>query len=81
MNAITYNPIIFTCFFCKQHFYKQARLKLAENQAKAKQYPETELLLFGTIRFLHSCYHPKIIGDILQNVQTTSMSVKMRLHN
>ena len=35
--------------FSKQHFHKQHRntkLKLAKNQAKAKQPPEAELLLF-----------------------------------
>ena len=39
-----------------------ARLKLAKNQAKAKQHPEAELLLFEIIRFSHPHYHPKIIG-------------------
>ena len=27
------------------------------------------------IRFLHPCYHPKIIEDILKNVQKASTSV------
>ena len=33
-------------FFYKQHFYNQHQWKLAKNQAKAKQHPEAELLLF-----------------------------------
>ena len=33
-------------FYQKQHFYKQHRLKLAKNRAKAKQHPGAELLLF-----------------------------------
>ena len=36
-----------TCFFKKkQHFYKQCQLKLAKNQAKAKQHAAAEFLLF-----------------------------------
>ena len=34
-----------TGFFYKRHFCKQPRLKLAKNQANAKQHPEAELLL------------------------------------
>ena len=62
------NPIckLVTRFFISNTFISNARLKLAKNQAKAKQHLETELLLFGNIRFLHPCYHPKIIGDILK---------------
>ena len=33
-------------FFYKQHFISNARLTFAKNQAKAKQHPEAELLLF-----------------------------------
>ena len=53
---------------------------MAKNQTKAKQHPETELLLFE---------HPKIIGDILKNVPKNkyvslnelalSVTMKMRL--
>ena len=33
----------------------------SENQTKAKQHPEAELLLFKIVRFLHPRYHPNII--------------------
>ena len=33
------------------------------------------------IRFLHPRYHPKTIGDILINVQKTSVSVLMTLYD
>ena len=35
-------------FSYKQHFYKQHQAELAKNQAKAKQDPEVEILLFET---------------------------------
>ena len=35
-----------THFFINNTFISNAKLKLAENQPKAKQHPETELLLF-----------------------------------
>ena len=34
-------------FFYKQHFISNAKMKLAKNQANAKQHPEAELLVFG----------------------------------
>ena len=49
-----------------------ARLKLAKNQAKAKQHPETELLLFENYSLFSSTLSSKnnrIIGDILNKVQ------------
>ena len=33
-----------------------------------------------TIRFLHPRYDPKMLGDILKNVQKTSASILMRLN-
>ena len=33
------------------------------------------------IGFLHSCYHPKVIVDILKNVQKISAPVLMRLYD
>ena len=62
-----------TFFVISNTFVTNASLKLAKNQAKAKQHPEAKLRL--KINFLHSRYHPKIIGDILKNVQKTSTSV------
>ena len=63
-------------------------MKLAKNQAKAKQHPEAELLPLKIIPFF-TCYHPKIIGDILKNLQKNKyfylnevislMKMKMRL--
>ena len=45
-----------------------ARLKLAKLQVKAKKHPEAEPLYMKIIYFFYSLYHPKIIGDILENV-------------
>ena len=36
----------YTLFFISNTFISNARLKLAKNQANAKQHPEAELLLF-----------------------------------
>ena len=36
----------YTLFFISNTFIRNARLKLAKNQANAKQHPEAELLLF-----------------------------------
>ena len=46
-----------------------ARLKFAKNQAKAKQHLQAELLLVDNNSLSASRYHPKIIGDILNNMQ------------
>ena len=35
-----------TRFFHKQHFYQQHQAEIGKNQTKAKQHPESELLLF-----------------------------------
>ena len=35
-----------TLFYISNSFISKARLKLAKSQVKAKQHPETELLLF-----------------------------------
>ena len=65
--------------FYKQHFYKQPQAEIGKKSSKAKQHPDTELLLFEVIHFPHSCYHPQLVRDILGNVQKTSVSVLMRL--
>ena len=65
----------YTLFFISNTFISNARLKLATNQEKAKQYPEDELLLFENYSLSSSRHHSKIIGDILKNVQKTSASV------
>ena len=40
-------------------FISNTTLKLAKNQAKTKQHPVGERLLFENISFLHIRYHPK----------------------
>ena len=63
-------------------FISNVSLKLTKNLAKAKQHPEAELLLFENYSlFFHLPYHPKIIGNILKNVQKTSASVLTRLYD
>ena len=49
--------------FYKQHLYKKRQAETDKNREGAKQH----LMNFSHI--LHSCYHPKIIGQILQNKQ------------
>ena len=70
-------------FFISNTFISNTRSKLAGvggNQEKAKQHPETELLLLKIIGFLFPRYHTKIIEDILKTVQITSVPVLMRLY-
>ena len=58
--------IIITLFFISN-----AKLKLAKNEANAKQHSEAELLLLlEIIQILYPHYHLKIIGHILKNKQT-----------
>ena len=49
---------------------------MAKNQAKAKQYPEDELLLFENYLLSSLRYHPKLI----ENIVIASVSVLMRLY-
>ena len=56
-------------------FRSNSTMKLAKNQAKAKQHPEAKLLLFEHFSLSSSRYHPKTIGNILLNVQKTRTSV------
>ena len=69
---------LFTRFFYKIHFYKQRQAEIGK---KMKQ------MLSNTLR-LNFCYlkiirlfHSKITGDILKNLQITSMSVKRRFYD
>ena len=55
-------------FFESNAFISNSRLKLAKNQANARQHPEVELYL-KIIHILHPYYHLKIIGHILKNKQ------------
>ena len=56
--------------FYKQHFYKQCQAEIGK---KIKQKLSNSLRLnchfLKIIRFLHPRYYPKILGDILKNVQ------------
>ena len=52
-------------FFYKQHFHKQRRTETGKKSRKSFCY-----LKF--ICLIHPRHHPKIIGDILKNVQKTS---------
>ena len=55
--------------FISNTFLSNVKLKLAKYQPKAKQHPEAELLLSENYSFFHQRYRPKIVGDILKNVQ------------
>ena len=46
-------------------------MKLEKNRAKVKQHLEDEILVCKIARFLHPCYHPKIVVYILKNVEKT----------
>ena len=65
-------------FFVSSTFINNARLKLTENKANAKQNPEDEILLFEIIHILHSCYLPKLMRRILKNKKRISVSVFTR---
>ena len=65
--------LIYTLFY-KQHFYKQRQLKLAKNQANAKQHPEAKLLLFENYFHSSSTSSPKKnMGHTLKNKQKNSL--------
>ena len=53
-------------FFISSTFINNVRMKLAKNQANAKQYPEAELYYLKIIHILYPCYHPKMIVHILK---------------
>ena len=52
--------------FSNAAFIRNARLKLAKNQANAKQHPEAKFSLFENYCILRPRYHPRIIGNILK---------------
>ena len=62
-------------FFMSNNFISTARLKLAINQANAKQRPETKLLLFENYSHSSTCYHPNK-GHILNRSSRQRCSVK-----
>ena len=56
-------------FFKSNTFISKVWLKLAKNQANAKQHPEAELLQFEIYSHSSSSLSSKNIGQILQNKQ------------
>ena len=55
---ISHFPIKIARLFITNTFTSNAKLKLAKNQAKAKQHPEIELLLLENYSLFSSiCYH------------------------
>ena len=71
----------YTPFFISDTFISNARLKLAENQAKVKQYPEAKLLLFENYSLSSSTFSSKNNRSILKYLQNTSASVLIRFHD
>ena len=61
--------------FISNTFISNARLKLAKDQANAKQHPETELLLYENYSLSSSSLSSKNNSRYLHNVQKTSTSV------
>ena len=61
----------YTRFFYKEQFYKQCQAEIGKTLSKNQTTPSDWTFSF-IICFLHSRYHPKIIKDILKNVQKTS---------
>ena len=61
-------PIDVTRFFISNTFTSNTRLKLTKNQAKAKQHPEGEVLLFENYSLSSSALSSKSNVHILQNV-------------
>ena len=44
---------------------------MAKNQAKTKQQPEAEILLFENYSLFSLIYHPELIWNILKNLSKT----------
>ena len=70
---------ITTRVFISITFISNTMLKLAKNEAKTKQHPEAELLLFENHSLSSSSLSSKKIGHILKYVQKASVPVSMRL--
>ena len=66
-----------TCFFYKQHFYKQHQAKTGKNQLKAKQCCENDCHFLK----LFSLSSSKNIGRYSTNLQKTNVSVLMKLYD
>ena len=71
-----------TSYFYKQHFYKQRKSKIdkkkkkkKKNKQKLSNTPRLNFYYLKIIRFLHPCYQPKIMGDILKYVKRIRTTV------
>ena len=62
-------------------FINNTRLKLAKYQAKVKQYPEAELLLFENYLLSSSMLSSKANLNSLKNVQKAGVPTLMRLYD
>ena len=65
----------YALFFISNIFISNARLKLAKNQAKAKQHPQAELLLFEYYSLSTPRLSSKNNRRYSKNVQKISPSV------
>ena len=74
----------FVCFWLTLVIFFASTGGSDEAPLTTRNRPKTVRLSFcylKIIHFLHSCYHPKLIWDLLKNVQKTSVSVLMRLYH
>ena len=72
-------PTSYMLFYVRKTLINNAKLKLAKNQAKAKQHPEAELLLFENYSLLSSKLSSKNSRRYSKKYTKTSASVLMRL--
>ena len=76
-------------FFISNTFIRNVRLKLAKNQANAKQQLRLNVSYLKITHILHPRYHPKIIGHILKNkcvcihriIRLIIIKMKMKMKN
>ena len=66
-------------FFINNSFIKNARLKLAKNQAVAKQHPEAEFLLFENYSLSSSTLSSSTLTYSKKMCEIASVSILMRL--
>ena len=59
-------------------FYKQRQARIGKTiKQKLTNALTLNFRYLKIIRFLHPCYHPKIIGDIFKNVQKNDVSITL----
>ena len=72
-------------FLYKQHFYKKQQAEIGKiNKQRLSNTLRLNFCYLRIICFFHACYHPKIIGHILKNVQKRKciyLSILMRLYD